>query len=150
MLQRCTNRNRADWPRYGGRGITVCERWHRFENFLSDMGECPPGLLLDRIDNAGNYEPGNVRWATFEEQLRNQRRLAGELHRSAKLTVPDVLAIRTLAASGLTHRRLGALFGVSHTTTGGIVRHQLWRQLVRRPGADGPGPAAGHGGIELP
>jgi hypothetical protein len=133
MLQRCTNPNRADWPRYGGRGVVVCDRWRRFENFLTDMGECPPGMWLDRIDSAGNYEPGNVRWATFEEQLLNRRRPAGELHRSAKLTVPDVLAIRTLAASGLTHRQLATLFGVSHTTVGDIVRREIWRQLVRRP-----------------
>jgi hypothetical protein len=51
MLQRCSSSTRTDWPRYGGRGITVSERWHRFENFLADIGECPPGLSLDRINN---------------------------------------------------------------------------------------------------
>ena len=133
MLQRCNNPHRKDWRRYGGRGITVDERWHRFENFLADMGACPPGLWLDRIDSSGNYEPGNCRWATFEEQLHNQRSTPGELHGSAKLTVPEVIVIRELARRGLTHRHLGWMFDVSHTTIGDIVRFKLWRQLVRIP-----------------
>ena len=73
MLGRCTNRNHHAWELYGGRGISVCERWLVFENFLEDMGERPPGTSIDRIDTNGNYEPGNCRWADAKTQGANRR-----------------------------------------------------------------------------
>lgn len=74
MKNRCCNSNVRHYVRYGGRGISVCDRWMKFEDFLADMGPRPtPGHSIDRIDNDGNYEPGNCRWATAKEQRANQR-----------------------------------------------------------------------------
>jgi hypothetical protein len=70
MVYRCRD---AKDENYGGRGIKVCERWTHFENFLADMGEKPLGLQIDRINNDGDYEPGNCRWATLKQQACNRR-----------------------------------------------------------------------------
>jgi hypothetical protein len=73
MKSRCTNKNQKCYPRYGGRGVSVCERWQSFDMFYADMGTVPEGHSLDRIDTNGNYEPGNCRWATKYTQANNTR-----------------------------------------------------------------------------
>lgn len=77
MLSRCENPKGKSWPNYGARGITVCEQWHDLPSFIAwieaNLGPQPDGLTFDRIDNDGNYEPGNVKWSTYSEQNRNRR-----------------------------------------------------------------------------
>jgi len=84
MKKRCLNPNYKQWKDYGGRGIKICQEWiDSFDAFLADVGRKPePHLSLDRIDNNGNYEAGNVRWADRTTQSRNRRNYTGEGVRS--------------------------------------------------------------------
>lgn len=78
MKARCDNPTQTSYRYYGGRGITYCDRWRNFPQFLADMGECPPGLTLERIDVDGHYAPGNCTWIPRAEQNRNKRNSRGQ------------------------------------------------------------------------
>lgn len=92
MLRRCRNPNDPDYQHYGGRGITVCERWRDdFWNFVEDMGERPDGRTLDRIDNDGHYNPANCRWSTHKEQVHNRRTIGSLQARVDELEAENAL-----------------------------------------------------------
>lgn len=93
MIGRCKNESDKSYDSYGGRGITVCERWYTFENFLADMGESPELLSIDRIDVNGNYEPSNCRWATQKEQSRNTRRSRKYVFDGNEVTLTELCEI---------------------------------------------------------
>ena len=101
---RCFNESSRDFPRYGGRGISMCPLWAgSFAAFFADMGECPAGLSLDRINVNGNYEPGNCRWATPYEQAVNRRNTV----RTAFGTTTDMAAALGISkgAAYMRHKR---------------------------------------------
>lgn len=111
MITRCLNPKEKSYPRYGGRGIKVCERWREsFEHFIEDMGPRPPGMSVERIDNMLGYEPGNCRWATAFEQAQNRRSnlritIDGDtacLNEWARRSGVSKSVIRTRMRSGLT------------------------------------------------
>jgi len=89
MRTRCLNPASDRFAYYGGRGITICDRWSVFENFLQDMGERPKGMTLDRIDPNGHYEPSNCRWASAKTQASNTRRNRFLLHGGETLTMTE-------------------------------------------------------------
>jgi len=107
MLQRCGNPHHKFFHNYGGRGVTICDRWreeHGFENFLADMGERPLILTLDRINNDGNYEPNNCRWATRKEQCKNKRPCTPKHARNISIGKRRAIALRKLQQHGLLMR----------------------------------------------
>lgn len=121
MRNRCRNPQDPVYRYYGGRGISVCEAWDQaFEVFWADMGPTwAPGLSLDRIDNSGNYEPGNCRWATAVTQSRNRR--------NVKLSMEAAEEIRRLFAADEPLPRIARQFRVSRSLVRQVVLGLTWR-----------------------
>lgn len=111
MRARCTNPKVPAYARYGGRGIAVCERWQEFENFVTDMGERPDGMTLERIDNDLGYEPSNVRWATKKEQANNTRRNTRIETAVGVLSIPEAAAIAGVTYGAIQERRAAGWAG---------------------------------------
>lgn len=104
MVRRCTNPRSDNYARYGGRGITVCERWKDFRNFLADMGERPADTSLDRINPDGNYEAGNCRWATAKAQQRNMRATVKLTHNGETKSINDWAEQHGMSVGVLSYR----------------------------------------------
>lgn len=113
MIQRCRNANNESYKKYGALGISVCDRWSSFLNFLEDMGDRPKGMSLDRIDSFGNYDPENCRWATAYEQSHNKRKPI--------TTYEQAEDVRIRYAAGEGPKSICASTGLSTGSVNGIV-----------------------------
>jgi len=108
IICRCTNKKNPAYKDYGYRGIKVCKRWMKFENFYNDMGKCPHGMSIDRINNDGDYKPSNCRWATRKQQNNNSRHNRYVVVNGVSKTVEDWSRFSGIEQSTLSHRlRLG-------------------------------------------
>lgn len=102
---RCGNQNDKKFPQYGGRGIRVCDRWaESFDNFLADMGECPPNMTLDRVNVDGHYEPRNCRWATSMQQARTRTDNVLVEHDGQTMVLKDYASLMGVNYKALHHR----------------------------------------------
>lgn len=124
MLARVRYLERDTEQKHAGRGITVCERWQTFDNFLADMGERPAGSTIDRIDNDGNYRPSNCKWSTPTEQARNRR--------NAKLTFETAVEVAGRMLAGESSKSVAAVYGLSESLPREILKGRTWKDALAR------------------
>jgi predicted XRE-type DNA-binding protein len=119
MVRRCLNKKHHAFKDYGGRGITVCDKWLKFEGFFEDMGNQPQNMQIERVDNSLGYFKENCKWTTVTEQARNRR--------STKLSLNQVKSIKELIANGVAQELIASQFGVSRSNIGHIAQGATWR-----------------------
>ncbi len=124
-MSRCRATSGIYFKDYGSRGISVCERWTTFVNFLADMGERQVGTSIDRINNDGNYEPGNCKWSTRSEQMRNTR--------NSILSLDDLSEVERLVATDATLDDISSMFGIRRAYASRI-RSRVKREIKARGG----------------
>lgn len=132
MIARCCNPRSTSFGRYGGRGIRVCDRWRfSFPTFVADMGPRPMGSTLDRINNDGDYEPTNCRWATKTEQMASRNHAKGSRHGCVgELTETSVFVLRRVAALKIfSQRELAEWWGISASNANNIITGKTWRHI---------------------
>ena len=119
MKGRCLNQTDAAFKDYGGRGIKLCDRWHSFDNFYEDMGDCPPGHSIERIDVNGNYEPSNCKWIPRKLQARNTRK--------TRFNESLIIEIRAQLNAGVAASMLAQKYGTGAGHIRQIKREEIWK-----------------------
>lgn len=134
MKQRCLNPRNKQYADYGGRGITVCKRWLRFENFLNDVGRKPsPIHQLERADNDSGYGPNNCYWATPKQQANNRRsrRDVGSMNVRSRLTESAVKQLLLEHSQGKSVSALSREHAVSRKLVRNIVQRKTWKHVIQ-------------------
>lgn len=134
MVRRCHDPSDKTFPKYGGRGIEVCKRWHEsFEAFLDDMGKRPPGMSIDRIDNQRGYEPSNCRWATHSEQMKNRTLPQSQQKaRTRDYAIRNARRYLEMIRDGMTLASISKQEGIPGSTMRAAIREVFGNVRLRR------------------
>lgn len=120
MKNRCYNKNNSEYKNYGNRGITVCERWHDFENFVQDMPGFKRGLSIERINVNHGYCPENCKWI--------EHRLQGRNTRLVKMSIKSAKEVLLMRGNGLTYRKIADYFEVGKSCVSHIINKRSWNE----------------------